>query len=68
MALINAYVQIYGQLPEVFQRISEGQAPASFTTQHLKDIGFASSNFRAVIPLLKALGFLGRWNSYAEVS
>ncbi|MGA7339807.1 MAG: DUF5343 domain-containing protein [Terracidiphilus sp.] len=58
MALINAYVQIYGQLPEVFQRISEGQAPASFTTQHLKDIGFASSNFRAVIPLLKALGFL----------
>jgi hypothetical protein len=58
MALANAYVQIYGQLPEVFQRISEGQAPASFTTQHLKDLGFASSNFRAVIPLLKALGFL----------
>ena len=58
MALANAYVQIYGQLPEVFQSISEGQAPASFTTQHLKDIGFSSSNFRAVIPLLKALGFL----------
>ncbi len=58
MALTNAYVQIYGQLPEVFQRISQGQAPTSFTTQHLKDLGFASSNFRAVIPLLKALGFL----------
>lgn len=58
MALTNTYVQIYGQLSEVFQRISEGQAPESFTTQHLKDLGFASSNFRAVIPLLKALGFL----------
>jgi hypothetical protein len=58
MALANAYVQIYGQLPEVFQRISAGQAPEKFTTQHLKDLGFSSTNFRAVIPLLKALGFL----------
>lgn len=58
MALTNSYVQIYGQLPDVFKKISEGQAPDKFTTQHLKDIGFASSNFRAVIPLLKALGFL----------
>jgi hypothetical protein len=58
MALTNAYVQIYGQLPEVFQRLSAGQAPEKFTTQHLKDLGFGSSNYRAVIPLLKALGFL----------
>jgi hypothetical protein len=58
MPLTNTYVQIYGQLPDVFRRISQGQAPDKFSTQHLKDIGFASSNFRAVIPLLKALGFL----------
>jgi hypothetical protein len=58
MALTNAYVQVYGQLPEIFQRISQGQAPNKFTTQHLKDIGFTSSNYRAIIPLLKALGFL----------
>jgi len=58
MALTNAYVQVYGQLPEVFQRIADGQAPEKFTTQHLKDLGFSASNFRAVIPLLKALGFL----------
>lgn len=58
MPLTNAYVQIYGQLPDLFKKISEGQAPDKFTTQHLKDLGFASSNFRAVIPLLKALGFL----------
>lgn len=58
MALTNAYVQVYGQLPEIFQRISEAAAPDKFTNQHLKDWGYTSSNFRAVIPLLKALGFL----------
>jgi hypothetical protein len=58
MALTNAYVQIYGQLKDVFQSISEGQAPDKFTRQHLKDIGFGGSNYRAAIPLLKALGFL----------
>ncbi len=58
MALTNAYVQVYGQLPEIFQRISEAAAPDKFTTQHLKDWGYTSSNFRAVIPVLKALGFL----------
>lgn len=58
MALANNYVQIYGQLKDLFDRISEGQAPDKFTRQHLKDIGFGGSNFRAVIPLLKALGFL----------
>lgn len=58
MALTNAYVQVYGQLSEIFQRISEASAPEKFTTQHLKDWGYTSSNFRAVIPILKALGFL----------
>jgi len=58
MALTDSYIQVYGQLPEFFRRIAEGQAPDSFTTQYLKDLGFTSSNFRAVIPLLKSLGFL----------
>jgi len=58
MALTNAYVQVYGQLHEIFQRISEAAAPEKFTNQHLKDWGYTSSNFRAVIPVLKALGFL----------
>lgn len=58
MALADNYVQTYGQLPEVLKRLSEGQAPDKFTRQHLKDLGFTSSNFHAVIPLLKTLGFL----------
>lgn len=58
MALAESYVQTYGQLPEVFKRLSEGQAPDKFTRQYLKDLGFTASSFHAMIPLLKALGFL----------
>lgn len=75
MALADTYVQTYGQLGEVFKRISEGQAPDKFTRQHLKDLGFASSNFHAVIPLLKNLGFLApdgspttRYHAYRDHS
>lgn len=75
MALADNYVQTYGQLPEVFKRLSEGQAPDKVTRQHLKDIGFASSNFHAVIPLLKTLGFLAsdgtptsRYHAYRDSS
>ena len=56
MALSNAYVQVTGRLGDVFARIADGQAPEKFTIQHLKDLGFASSSFRAIIPLLKSLG------------
>lgn len=75
MALASNYVQVYGKLPEVFARISEGQAPEKFTRQHLKDLGFTSSNFHAVIPLLKTLGFLtadgaptARYHAYRDHS
>jgi hypothetical protein len=58
MPLPSVYVQVYGQVPEFFAKIQEGQAPGKFTQQHLKDIGFTSANHRAFIPLLKAIGFL----------
>jgi hypothetical protein len=58
MSLTNSYIQVYGQLPEVFKRIAEAQAPEKFTRQYLKDLGFRSSNFHALIPLLKSLNFL----------
>ena len=75
MALADSYVQTYGQLAEVFKRLSEGQAPDKFTRQHLKDLGFTSANFHAVIPLLKTLGFLApdgtptaRYHAYRDHS
>jgi hypothetical protein len=47
-----------GHIPALFSKIRDGQAPAQLSQQLLKDWGFTSSNDRAAIPLLKALGFL----------
>ena len=58
MSLPSISTQVYGQFPDFFAKLQDGQAPASFTQQHLKDIGFATANHRALIPLLKSLGFL----------
>lgn len=58
MALTNSYVLATGRIPDLFRKIQDGQAPERFTNQLLKDWGFASTNDRAFIPLLKALGFL----------
>jgi hypothetical protein len=58
MALTNSYVQVYGQIPSFLRAIQDAQAPERFTQRYLKDLGFNSANHRALIPLLKALGFL----------
>jgi len=58
MALTNAYVLPTNRIPDLFKKIQDGQAPDRFTIQLLKDWGFKSTNDRAFIPLLKALGFL----------
>lgn len=58
MALTSAYVLPIGRIPELFRKIRDGQAPSQVTTQLIKDWGFKSTNDRAFIPLLKALGFL----------
>jgi Family of unknown function (DUF5343) len=58
MALTNAYVLPSGRIPDLFQKIRDGQPPERFTSQQLKDWGFTSTNDRAFIGLLKALGFL----------
>src|SRR6185437_1087698 len=58
MALTDAYTLAPGRIPDLFNKIRDGQAPDQFTIQLLKDWGFTSSNDRASLPLLKALGFL----------
>lgn len=58
MGLTSAYTVAVGRLPELFSKIRDGQAPELLSQQLLKDWGFTSSNDRAAIPLLKALGFL----------
>jgi hypothetical protein len=58
MALTNAYVLPTNRIPDLFEKIRDGQPPERFTMQHLKDWGFNSTNDRPFIGLLKALGFL----------
>ena len=58
MALTNSYTVAVGRVPDLFSKIRDGQAPEQLSQQLLKDWGFTSSNDRAFIPLLKALGFL----------
>jgi hypothetical protein len=58
MALANTYTIAVSRIPDLFGKIRDGQAPEQFSQQLLKDWGFQSSNDRAFLPLLKALGFL----------
>lgn len=58
MSLTDSYTVAVGRISDLFAKIRDGQAPEVFTVQLLKDWGFTSSNDRAVIPLLKELGFL----------
>ena len=58
MGLTNAYVLPTNRIGDILGKIRDGQAPERFTQQLLKDWGFGSTNDRAFIALLKALGFL----------
>lgn len=58
MGLTNAYVLPTNRIGDILGKIRDGQAPERFTQQLLKDWGFGSTNDRAFIPLLKAIGFL----------
>ena len=56
--LTKRYLTSTKNLAEIMTTVVEGTAPEKFNQEHLKGIGFRSSNDRAVIPLLKDLGFL----------
>lgn len=56
--LTTRYMPSTKNLDAIFEKIIGGVAPDKFTVEHLKALGFTSSNDRAIIPLLKDLGFL----------
>lgn len=56
--LTKRYLPSTKNLPVLMDQIIKGTAPENFNLEHLKSIGFPSSNDRPVIPLLKDLGFL----------
>lgn len=58
MALTTAYMAKVNNLEEMLDTIQNAQAPDRFTQRFLADLGFTSSNDRALINMLKGLGFL----------
>ena len=58
MGLVKLTTNVYTQLESFFNKLKLGQAPEKFSQQHLRDMGFTSTNHRAFIPILKGLGFL----------
>lgn len=56
--LSKKYLNSVKNLPTIMKKIVEGTAPDKFTSEHLKKIGFSSSNDRAVLGVLKDIGFI----------
>src|SRR5579863_5007864 len=53
------YVNGYGGIPKLFAKIREAAVPTKFTQDFLTTVlDLRSSSFRAMIPLLKRLGFI----------
>lgn len=50
--------QVPSRIPELFDRIQKAGTPSRFTYDLLKTWGFTSSNDRAIVSMLKQLGFL----------
>jgi hypothetical protein len=58
MAIPSSYFASTKNLAAILDQIQRGKVPTKFTYDHLKQLGFPSSNDRPIIPVLKALGFL----------
>ncbi len=58
MALPSSYFTSAKNLVAILDQIQKGQVPPKFTYDHLKQLGFPSSNDRPIIPVLKSVGFL----------
>ena len=53
MALPDNYIQVYGELPSIMKRYLKDRPLNKFTRQYLKDIGFSSANYHALIPFVE---------------
>jgi len=53
------YVNAYGNVPKLFDAIRSASVPPKFTNDFIQTVlGLKSTSYRAMIPLLKRLGFL----------
>jgi len=58
MPVPKSYLTSGKNVSAILDAIRAGQAPEKFTQIHLKNLGFASSSDRLIIPVLRVLGFL----------
>ena len=58
MSLPNAYLTSFRNTSAILQAIQAAQAPQRFTQKFLEGLGFQNSNDRAIINVLKVLGFI----------
>lgn len=58
MSLPNAYLTSFKNTSAILKAIQSAQAPPRFTQRFLEGLGFSNANDRAIINMLKALGFL----------
>jgi hypothetical protein len=64
MAEYPPYVNAYNGIPRLFEKINAAAVPPKFTVDFLSTVlDLKSSSFRAMIPLLKRLGFLDAANA-----
>jgi len=58
-----AYVDAYGKIKDLFKKIKEAAVPAKVTTDFVYTVlGLKSTSYRAMIPLLKRMGFIDEAN------
>lgn len=63
MATYPPYVNYYKGIPKLFQKIKEAAVPPKFTQDFMSTmLDLKSSSYRAMIPLLKRVGFIGSDN------
>ncbi|MEQ9146402.1 MAG: DUF5343 domain-containing protein [Parvibaculaceae bacterium] len=73
--LTSKYMVSRKNIGDILESIKKGAPPPKFSVDHLKGLGFKSSNDRAIIGLLKDLGFLtadgsptDRYHAYRDKS
>lgn len=67
------YVLVPKKLKEFFRHIQTGGVPEKVTQPYLEKVGFKSANDRAILPVLKHIGFVDasgtpteRWGAYRD--
>lgn len=58
MSLPNAYLTSFKNTSAILKAVQAAQAPPRFTQKFLEGLGYANANDRALINVLKGLGFL----------